>query len=137
MQLAAIYIRVSSREQVEGYSLDAQRRACAAFCGDRGYNVVATYADEGVSAHTDVIAKRPAFARMLADAEAGRFNVVVVHKMDRFARRLQVTLECFERLGKAASGSSPSLSPTWTTQPRRASSFSRCSAPSPSGIRAI
>src|SRR5687767_2989145 len=92
-RLAAIYVRVSSREQVEGYSLEAQRRACREFCATRGYTVVIEYVDEGVSAHTDNLAKRPGFARMLADAEAGRFGVIVVHKMDRFARKLRVTLE--------------------------------------------
>src|SRR5687768_9821207 len=85
--LAAIYVRVSSKEQVEGYSLDAQRRACRELCASRGYQVVAEYADEGLSAHTDNLTKRPGFAQMLADAEGGRFGVIVVHKMDRFARK--------------------------------------------------
>jgi site-specific DNA recombinase len=103
-KLAAIYVRVSSREQVEGYSLDAQRRACREFCASRGFTVVDEYADEGLSARSDNLAKRPSFARMLAEAESGRFGVVVVHKMDRFARNLRITLECFERLGKARVG---------------------------------
>ncbi len=103
-QRAAIYVRVSSKEQVEGYSLDAQRRGCRDLCRSRGFNTVAEFADEGLSAHTDNLAKRPAFSRMLDDAEAGRFDVVVVHKMDRFARRLRVALECLERLGRARVG---------------------------------
>src|SRR5918998_177575 len=101
---AAIYVRVSSREQVEGYSLDAQRRACRDFCAARGHAVVAEYADEGVSAHTDNLARRPDFARLLADAKAGRLSLIVVHKMDRFARKLRVALECLERLGRARVG---------------------------------
>src|SRR5207244_3013422 len=101
---AALYVRVSSKEQVEGYSLDAQRRACRDFSTLRGYTVVAEYSDEGISAHTDNIAKRPDFARMLAEAEAGHFNVIVVRKMDRFARKLRVALECLERLGKSQVG---------------------------------
>ena len=56
---AAIYVRVSSKEQVEGYSLEAQLRACREFCAARGYTVVAEYADEGRSAHTDNLSKRP------------------------------------------------------------------------------
>src|SRR5215210_7613692 len=101
---AAVYVRVSSKEQVEGYGLDAQRRACRDFCATRSYTVVADYADEGVSAHTDNLAKRPAFSRLMADAEAGRFSVIVVHKMDRFARKLRVALECLEQLGRAHVG---------------------------------
>jgi site-specific DNA recombinase len=101
---AAIYVRVSSKEQVEGYSLDAQRRACREFCEARGYTIVSDYADEGVSAHTDNLPKRLAFSRMLADAQSGRFSVIVVHKMDRFARKLRVALECLEQLGRAHVG---------------------------------
>src|SRR5438094_1463618 len=100
----AVYVRVSSKEQVEGYSLDAQRRACRALCAARGYTVISEYADEGRSAHTDNVGKRPGFASMLADADAGRFALIVVDKMDRFARKLRVTLECLERLGKARVG---------------------------------
>ena len=41
---------------------------------------------------------------MLADAEAGLIDVVVVHKLDRFARNLRVTLETLERLERAGVG---------------------------------
>ncbi len=41
---------------------------------------------------------------MLADAEAGPVDVVVVHKLDRFARNLRVTLETLERLERAGVG---------------------------------
>jgi site-specific DNA recombinase len=103
-RLAAVYVRVSSKEQVEGYSLDAQRRTCNDFWAGRGYAVVAQYGDEGVSAHTDNLSRRPDFSRLMADAEAGRFNVIVAHMMDRFARKLRVALECLERLRRARVG---------------------------------
>src|SRR3712207_1326008 len=95
---AAAYIRVSSEEQLEGHSLDAQRRAIEQACAERGWQIVAWYADEGVSAHTDDVAKRPAFHRMIRDAEARRFDAVVVHKLDRFARSVVVALSTFKRL---------------------------------------
>src|SRR5215213_5167520 len=41
---------------------------------------------------------------MLADAEAGLIDVIVVHKLDRFARNRRVAFEAFERLGKAHVG---------------------------------
>src|SRR5262249_61171171 len=97
--LAAIYVRVSSKEQVEGYSLDAQRRACRDLCASRGYQVVADYADEGISAHTDNLAKRPGFSRMLAAAGAARFSVILARKMARCARNLRGPLAYLERLG--------------------------------------
>ncbi len=97
-QRVALYVRVSSEEQVQGYSLDAQARAIEAWCAQHGHEIVARYRDEGRSARSDNLDKRPAFKQMLADAEAGRFDVVVVHKLDRFARNLLVALETLQRL---------------------------------------
>jgi site-specific DNA recombinase len=97
----AIYVRVSTEEQTEGYSLSAQEHAAEAFCQGKGWEIVARYRDEGKSARTDVLTKRPEFARMLADAEAGRFDVIVVHKLDRFARNIRVTLDTLARLEAA------------------------------------
>lgn len=98
MTRPAAYIRVSAREQVEGYSLDAQIRAIEAHCAAHGWSPPAIYADEGRSAYTDVTEKRPQFAAMLDAAEAGRHDVVIVHKLDRFARSLMVTLRELQRL---------------------------------------
>src|SRR5262249_33829251 len=95
---AAVYVRVSSEEQLEGYSLDAQRRAAEQYCHAHGWTIVRTYADEGKSARTDDLARRPEFRALLADAESGLVDVVLVHKLDRFARNLRVTLETLERL---------------------------------------
>jgi site-specific DNA recombinase len=98
---AALYRRVSSDEQVEGYSLDAQTRASRAYCESHGWVIAREYSDEGKSARSDDLAKRPAFGQMLKDAEGGLFDVIVVHKLDRFARNLRVTLETLERLDGA------------------------------------
>src|SRR3954462_2786101 len=100
----ALYVRVSSDEQIEGFSLDAQERAIVDYCLDHNYRVVARYRDEGVSARTDDLRKRPEFRRLLEDAEAGRFDVLIVHKLDRFARNLRVTLETLDRLERAGVG---------------------------------
>ncbi|MDP9364626.1 MAG: recombinase family protein, partial [Chloroflexota bacterium] len=101
---AACYVRVSSEEQVEGYSLSAQERAIDAYCAFHGFEVTARYRDEGISARSDDLKKRPSFAAMLIDAEAGRFDAVIVHKLDRFARNLRLTLETLDRLEKAGVG---------------------------------
>jgi site-specific DNA recombinase len=97
---AGIYYRVSSEEQVDGFSLDAQRRILLDHCAAKGWTVADEYADEGKSARTDRIERRPAFKRMIEDAEAGRLDVVVVHKIDRFARNIRVTFECLELLAR-------------------------------------
>jgi DNA invertase Pin-like site-specific DNA recombinase len=99
-----LYQRVSSEEQIEGYSLDAQDRAGRLSCEAHGWEIASVYRDEGKSARTDDLAKRPAFQQMLADAEAGLIDVVVVHKLDRFARNLRVTLDTLERLERSGVG---------------------------------
>lgn len=97
----AAYLRVSSKEQVEGYSLEAQERAIRAFCAGKGWPDVALYIEPGKSAYTDVTEQRPAFARLLAATERGDHDVVIVHKLDRFARSLLVTLKELGRLERA------------------------------------
>ena len=92
------YTRVSSVEQVEGFSLAAQRHAITAYAAAQGWVVADWYEDAGRSAATDDVHKRPAFARMLADAEARRFDVVIVHGLDRFARSAVVALRTFAAL---------------------------------------
>ena len=37
-------------------------------------------------------------------SKEGNYDVLVVHKIDRFARKLRITLEYFEKLGKAVVG---------------------------------
>jgi len=77
------YVRVSSEEQVDNFSLDAQRRAIERRVEANGGVLVGMYTDEGVSGR---LLNRPGFSAMLADAKRGRFDVLVVHKFDRFSR---------------------------------------------------
>ncbi len=98
---AAIYARVSTDEQVEGYSLDAQLRACRQHCSDRGWQVVAEYVEEGRSARHEDLRRRPQFSAMMQAADSRAFDLVLVHKLDRFARNTLVLLTCLNRLGNA------------------------------------
>ena len=88
-----IYLRVSTKEQVEkdlteeGFSIAAQREACARLLAERGWELVEEYADKGESART---ADRPALRAMLARvAEGGDVEAVVVYKVDRLARNIE------------------------------------------------
>lgn len=83
---AAIYSRVSRQEQIEGYSLEAQIDAMTQYAGNNGMDVVREYQDGGFSGGSD---NRPAFKRMIADALAGEFDAIIVHKLDRFSRNRQ------------------------------------------------
>jgi hypothetical protein len=60
---ATAYIRVSNTEQVDGHSLEAQERAIGEYCRTRGWELVTVYREEGKSAHTDSIHKRPLLKR--------------------------------------------------------------------------
>ena len=81
-----VYARVSTDEQAEeGFSLDEQLRLCREFCERKGWTVVAEYVDPGESGTT---VARPAFQEMLRDARHGKFDYLVVHKLDRFSRSL-------------------------------------------------
>lgn len=99
--LVAIYIRVSTREQaIEGYSLSAQENMLRAYCDKMGYRIVGVYADEGISAKD--IPHRPGMVRLLQDAEARKFDMVLVWKLTRFSRRmadLTVTWDMLDRMG--------------------------------------
>jgi len=98
---AALYARVSTEEQVEGYSIDAQRRAFRELCTQKAWTPIAEYIEEGRSAHTEDISKRPVFKEAIEAALSHHYDVLVVHKIDRFSRKLKVTLDYFDKLHKA------------------------------------
>lgn len=79
-----IYIRVSSRQQVEeGYSLEAQERTLRQYCEIMGWEVHTKYKDEGISGKKF---NRPALQQMLKDAKTGLIEKVVIVKLDRISR---------------------------------------------------
>ncbi len=80
---AAVYIRVSSEMQLDGYSLGEQEAHCRQYAVARGWEVVKVYVDEAESAKT---ADRPQFQQMMRGAAAGEFEAIVVFRFDRFAR---------------------------------------------------
>src|ERR671919_604379 len=87
---AVAYIRVSDLSQVEGYSLDAQERLFLQHCKVKGWTPLQVYREEGRSAHSDSIRKRPVFRQLLEDASQGQFDVLVLHTLDRWARNQRV-----------------------------------------------
>ena len=83
---AALYIRVSTEEQVrEGYSLDAQKAHLMEYAKKHEYSVVGLYADEGISARK-TYKKRKAFMQLLSDVEAGKIDIILFIKLDRWFR---------------------------------------------------
>ncbi len=90
------YIRVSHEYQVEGHSLEAQAHSIRSFCESRGWDLVHIYTEAGHSARRG--SRRPQFEQMLQDARTGRFDVLVVDKLDRFYRHLRGCLSALDEL---------------------------------------
>lgn len=84
---AVIYARYSSASQREE-SIEGQVKECTAYAERNGYMVIGTYADRAVSGTTD---NRPEFQRMIKDSKRKQFDLVIVWKLDRFARNRYVS----------------------------------------------
>ena len=77
-----IYARYSSDNQREE-SIEGQLRECQAFAKKNDITLLEPYIDRALSAKTD---NRPNFQKMIKDSVAKKFDVVIVWKLDRFAR---------------------------------------------------
>jgi len=91
---AAIYARTSSPNQRFNYSIKEQVNRCWKYCDERGWIARYVFIDEGESGGS---IERPKFQLMLEKARAGKFDVIVFWKLDRFCRSL-VDLINIERM---------------------------------------
>jgi len=85
VRTAAIYARTSSPNQKYNHSIQEQVDQSWKFCEDREWQTTYVFIDECKSGGTT---DRPKFQQMLAEAEAGKFDVIVCWKLDRFCRSL-------------------------------------------------
>ena len=79
---AVIYARYSSDNQREE-SIEGQLRECTAYAEKNGITVLRHYIDRAFSAKTD---NRPEFQNMIKDSNKKLFDMIIVWKLDRFAR---------------------------------------------------
>ena len=94
----AIYTRVSTEEQAkEGYSLAAQDERLRSHAKSQGWAVYKLYIDDGYSAASR---NRPALKKLLFDASMGRFEVVLVYKIDRLSRSLKDLIDIVAELNQ-------------------------------------
>ncbi|MEI2416146.1 recombinase family protein [Orrella sp. JC864] len=97
---AAFYGRFSTDRQRET-SIEDQERICAARAAALGLDLTIRHSDQGISGSTPVAA-RPGGKRLLADALAGRFDVLLVEGLDRLSRDMveqEQTIRRFEHRG--------------------------------------
>ena len=95
MNIAA-YCRVSTDKEDQLNSLEAQKEFFTEYTKRTGDNLIKLYADEGISGTK--IKNRKEFLRMLADAEHGLFDMVVVKDISRFARNTVDLLQSVRKL---------------------------------------
>jgi len=90
---AALYLRVSTDRQ----TVENQRQALEQVARHRGWEIIATYSDKGISGSKGR-KDRPEFDRMLSEAARGRFDVVMAFALDRIGRSLADLLHSIRHL---------------------------------------
>lgn len=84
MTRAALYVRVSTNEQVEhGFSIPEQKRDLLAHAEREGWTVIEVIVDEG---HSGAVGVRPGLDRIVALAEAGEIDLVLAKRRARLFR---------------------------------------------------
>ena len=82
---AIAYIRVSTKEQTDNFSLPGQEQACRGLAEREELEMLEVFSEDGVSAKT---LERPALQRMqqYCRNNPGKVGYLIIYKVDRFAR---------------------------------------------------
>lgn len=90
---AGCYVRVSTENQIENYSIEEQIERLTAFCKAKDYTITKFYTDGG---YTGGNTNRPALQQLLKDVWNQKIDLVVVYKLDRLSRSQKDTLLLIE-----------------------------------------
>lgn len=93
MANAACYVRVSTDNQLENYSIEEQTDRLKAFCKAKDIHIVKFYIDGGYSGGN---LNRPQLLKMLEDIDKKIIDTVIVYKLDRLSRSQKDTLLLIE-----------------------------------------
>lgn len=100
MKRIFIYVRVSSEEQaIHGLSIEAQTAALTSWAKENNCTVVDIYTDAGISARKPA-RNRPELQRLLRDVSAGKGELIVFTKLDRWFRNISEYYKVQEILEK-------------------------------------
>ncbi len=91
MNKVAVYLRVSTAQQ----SILTQKQPILDYCKKNDFEVFKEYADEGISGTTS---SRPKLDKMLQDMRAGKFDTIIVYRLDRLGRSLRHLLDVLSEL---------------------------------------
>ncbi len=110
----ACYLRISTDEEHQPFSLGAQETRLGAFVASQpGWEQVKTYTDQ----YSGAYAERPALTQALRDARLGRYDILLVYRVDRFARSLKVLVGLLEELESAGVAFRSATEPIDTSTP--------------------
>jgi site-specific DNA recombinase len=112
----ACYARVSTEDQADRQTIDAQKKFLRRYCDLHGLEIAGWYADDGISG-TVPLEDRPDGRRLLEGAEAGGFDVVLVYRLDRLGRSLKSLLAAHDWLDNADVAIRSGTEPFDTTSP--------------------
>src|SRR6266516_3458576 len=94
----ATYTRISTDEERQPYSLEAQAKRLAAYAESQdGWTITRRFTDQASGATLE----RPGLERALNEAEAKRFDLLLVYRVDRLARSVRGLAQILERLEQA------------------------------------
>lgn len=86
---AGLFERVSTEEQSKfGYSIQNQKESLEEYCEKNRIKIVDHYCDEGVSAGKSYT-KRPEMKRLLEDVQAGKIDIILFTRLDRWFRNVK------------------------------------------------
>ena len=84
-----LFERVSTEEQSRyGFSIQNQKESLEEYCEKHKIRIVDHYCDEGVSGGKPYT-KRPEMKRLIDDVEAGKIDVILFTRLDRWFRNVQ------------------------------------------------
>ena len=89
----ALYVRVSTDIQVDGYSIDEQIERLEKYCDANRWIIYNKYIDPGYSGSN---INRPGLADMIKDIRKNKIDLVLVYKLDRLSRSQKDTLYLIE-----------------------------------------
>src|SRR5262245_61793075 len=83
----ALYLRISDDREGEAKGVERQRRDCRKYARERGWQIVAEFTDNDISASSFTKKTRPEYKRMLQLVKSGDVDVVLAWSLDRLYRR--------------------------------------------------
>lgn len=87
----AVYARVSSEDQAERGTIENQIEFATKYCDLHQLEIVEWYKDDGVTG-TIPLEQRPEGKRLLGDAKAGKFELLLIYRLDRLGRAARIIL---------------------------------------------